>query len=68
MVPDFNYDGGVLPPRGKMWPGIALACSFGNIFASWMLFSWASLNITYTAINIIEATVGALLLRKLLLV
>lgn len=51
---------------GKMWPGIALACSFGNIFASWMLFSWESLNITYTAINIIEATVGALLLRKLL--
>ncbi len=51
---------------GKMWPGIALACSFGNIFASWMLFSWASINITYTAINIIEATVGALLLRKLL--
>jgi integral membrane sensor domain MASE1 len=25
---------------GKMWPGIALACSFGNILASWMLFSW----------------------------
>ncbi|HDR2707070.1 diguanylate cyclase [Enterobacter mori] len=51
---------------GKMWPGIALACSFGNILASWMLFSWGSLNLAYTFVNIIEACVGALLLRKLL--
>ena len=51
---------------GKMWPGIALACSFGNILASWMLFSWGSLNLVYTFVNIIEACVGALLLRKLL--
>jgi diguanylate cyclase (GGDEF)-like protein/PAS domain S-box-containing protein len=51
---------------GKMWPGIALACSFGNILASWMLFSWGSLNFVYTFVNIIEACVGALLLRKLL--
>lgn len=49
-----------------MWPGIALACSFGNILASWMLFSWSSINPTYTAINVVEAVVGALLLRKLL--
>ena len=51
---------------GKMWPGIALACSFGNILASWMLFSWETLSFWYTAINVIEACVGALLLRKLL--
>ncbi|HHL0032497.1 diguanylate cyclase [Enterobacter mori] len=51
---------------GKMWPGIALACSFGNILASWMLFSWGSLNLAYTFVNIVEACVGALLLRKLL--
>lgn len=51
---------------GKMWPGIALACSFGNILASWMLFSWSSINLTYTFVNIIEGCVGALLLRKLL--
>ncbi|WP_230350725.1 diguanylate cyclase [Lelliottia sp. WAP21] len=51
---------------GKMWPGIALACSFGNVFASWLLFSWETLSMTYTAINVIEAFIGALLLRKLL--
>jgi len=51
---------------GKMWPGIALACSFGNVFASWMLFSWNSIGLAYTAVNVIEACVGALLLRKLL--
>lgn len=51
---------------GKMWPGIALACSFGNIFASWMLNAWESINLTYTVVNAIEACAGALLLRKLL--
>ncbi|MFL0340175.1 diguanylate cyclase [Enterobacter ludwigii] len=51
---------------GKMWPGIALACSFGNILAAWMLFSWSSINPTYTAINVVEAVIGAVLLRKLL--
>lgn len=49
---------------GKMWPGIALACSFGNILASWLLFDSAI--IAYTVINVIEACIGALLLRKLL--
>ena len=50
---------------GKMWPGIA------------RLFVWqysglvdallrSSINPTYTAINVVEAVVGALLLRKLL--
>lgn len=51
---------------GRMWPGIALACSLGNIAASVLLFSTSSLNMTWTAINIIEAVVGAMLLRKLL--
>ena len=51
---------------GKMWPGIALACTFGNIFATWLLFSWDTLNLWYGLINTLEAVVGALLLRKLL--
>ncbi|POT59618.1 diguanylate cyclase [Citrobacter amalonaticus] len=51
---------------GRMWPGIALACSLGNLAASYALFSASSLNLTYTTINVIEAAVGAILLRKLL--
>lgn len=51
---------------GRMWPGIALACSLGSIGASLVLFPPDALNFTYTAINIIEAATGALLLRKLL--
>ncbi|MDU1026851.1 MAG: MASE1 domain-containing protein, partial [Leclercia adecarboxylata] len=51
---------------GKMWPGIALACTLGNILSSWLIFSWASINFWYAGINVLEAFVGALLLRKLL--
>ncbi|MFY9995193.1 MAG: diguanylate cyclase [Leclercia sp.] len=51
---------------GKMWPGIALACTLGNLGASWMLFSWEMINLWYVTINVLEACVGALLLRKLL--
>lgn len=51
---------------GRMWPGIALSCSLGNIAASILLFSTSSLNMTCTTINIVEAVVGAVLLRKLL--
>lgn len=51
---------------GRMWPGIALSCSLGNIAASIQLFSTSSLNMTWTTINIVEAVVGAVLLRKLL--
>lgn len=51
---------------GRMWPGIALACSFGSIGASLLFFPTASLNFIYTSINIIEAVTGAILLRKLL--
>ncbi|MFS9432976.1 diguanylate cyclase [Citrobacter sp. C348] len=51
---------------GKMWPGIALACSLGSIGASLLFFPTDTLNFTYTAINIIEAVAGAMLLRRLL--
>lgn len=51
---------------GRMWPGIALSCSLGNIAASILLFSTSSLNMAWTTINIVEAVVGAVLLRKLL--
>ena len=51
---------------GRMWPGIALSCSLGNIAASILLFSTSSLNMTWTTINIVEAVVGAVLLRKFL--
>lgn len=50
---------------GRMWPGIALSCSLGNIAASILLFSTSSLNMTWTTINIVEAVVGAVLLRKI---
>ncbi|XTZ39797.1 diguanylate cyclase [Salmonella enterica] len=51
---------------GKMWPGIALACVLGNIGASAYVYSLDNLNLWYTAINVIEAAIGAVLLRKLL--
>lgn len=51
---------------GRLWPGIAVACSLGSISASLTLFPAASLNFSWTAINIIEATTGAILLRQLL--
>jgi len=51
---------------GRMWPGIALACALGNIAATVLVFSVESVNLRYTFINIIEAAVGAILLRKLL--
>ena len=51
---------------GRMWPGIALACSLGSIGASLLFFPTDTLNFTYTAINIIEAVAGAMLLRRLL--
>lgn len=50
----------------RLWPGIAIACSLGNIAATAALFSLQHVQLTYTAINLLEAMVGALLLRKLL--
>ncbi|WP_342324489.1 diguanylate cyclase [Kosakonia sp. BYX6] len=51
---------------GKMWPGIALACALGNVAATVLLFSVSFIDLRYTAVNIVEAVVGAILLRKLL--
>ena len=46
---------------GRMWPGIALVCSLGSISASLVFSPAGSLNFGWTAINIIEAVVGAIL-------
>ncbi|KNC10360.1 diguanylate cyclase [Klebsiella sp. RIT-PI-d] len=51
---------------GKVWPGIAIACSLGSIGASLIVNPLHTLNLWYTCINIVEAVIGALLLRKLL--
>lgn len=51
---------------GRMWPGIALACTLGNVAATIFLFSPDFVDLRYTAINIVEAVIGAILLRKLL--
>lgn len=51
---------------GRMWPGIALACALGNVAATTLLFSVDAIDLRYTAVNIIEAAIGAILLRKLL--
>lgn len=51
---------------GKMWPGIALACALGNVAATIALFSPSFVDLRYTLVNIVEAVVGAILLRKLL--
>ncbi|WP_312687766.1 diguanylate cyclase [Kosakonia sp.] len=51
---------------GRMWPGIAFACVLGNVAATVFLFSVNYVDLRYTAINIVEAAVGAILLRKLL--
>lgn len=50
----------------RMWPAIAVACTLGNVAASLLLFPLHELNLIYSGINIIEAVVGGLLLRKLL--
>ncbi|MBS1205047.1 MAG: diguanylate cyclase [Proteobacteria bacterium] len=51
---------------GRMWPGIALACVLGNVAATVMLSSASQIDLRYPAVNVIEATIGAVLLRKLL--
>lgn len=50
----------------KMWPAIAVVCTLGNVAASLVLFPLQQLNLIYSAINVVEAVVGGLLLRKLL--
>ena len=51
---------------GRMWPGIAAACTAGSLVAWGFLFSFSSINLWYAGINIVEAVAGAILLRKLL--
>ncbi len=51
---------------GRMWPGIAAACTLGSLVATGFLFSFTSINLWYPLINLIEAATGAILLRKLL--
>jgi diguanylate cyclase (GGDEF)-like protein/PAS domain S-box-containing protein len=50
----------------KFWLAIAVVCTLGNIAASLVLFPPSAVNLGYTVINIAEALMGALLLRKLL--
>lgn len=51
---------------GRMWSGIALSCSLGNIVVFILFFFISSLNMIWTIINIVEVVVGVVLLRKLL--
>ncbi|MDI7688372.1 MASE1 domain-containing protein, partial [Cronobacter malonaticus] len=50
----------------RLWVPIALVCGAGTVLATLTLFPPAHLELSYTAINIVEALVGAVLLRKLL--
>ncbi|ELQ5994291.1 diguanylate cyclase [Cronobacter dublinensis] len=50
----------------RMWVPIALVCGAGTVLATLTLFPPGDLEPLYTVINIIEALVGATLLRKLL--
>lgn len=49
--------------KHSLWPGIALAGALGIIAATW-LYSPEAVTLTYPAINILEALVGALMLRR----
>lgn len=49
--------------KRSLWPGIGLAGALGIITAT-SLYSPSAVTLTYPAINILEALVGALLLRR----
>jgi integral membrane sensor domain MASE1 len=51
---------------GKMWPAIAAVCSASSVLASLVLFPFSHANLIFTGINLVEAVLGALLLRKFL--
>ncbi|HKS33239.1 MAG TPA: MASE1 domain-containing protein, partial [Enterobacteriaceae bacterium] len=51
---------------GRIWPGIILVCSLGSVGASMLINPLSDLNLWYTAINVTQALIGALLLRRLL--
>lgn len=50
----------------NLWPFIALICAAGCSLASSLWHSMSMISLVFTAINVIEAVVGALLLRRLL--
>lgn len=49
--------------HGAMWPGIAIACLLGIITAT-AVYSPASLALCYPVLNLVEALIGAVLLRR----
>lgn len=51
---------------GRMWPGIAAACTLGTLAASLVFFPADKINFWYAGVNIVEALIGAILLRKML--
>lgn len=51
---------------GRMWPGIAAACTLGTLAASLVFFPADKINYWYAGVNIVEALIGAILLRKML--
>ncbi|MCT4716400.1 diguanylate cyclase [Enterobacteriaceae bacterium H18W14] len=52
------------PPR--LWTLIAAICSAGNVGASAVLLPLSEINFVFTTVNIIEAVIAALLLRRFL--
>ncbi|WP_227318918.1 diguanylate cyclase [Cedecea davisae] len=48
------------------WPLIALACAAGSLAASLLLYPPSWLNLILTSINVLEALLGAILLRRFL--
>lgn len=49
--------------HGVMWPGIAIACLLG-IIAATALYTPASLALCFPVLNLVEALIGAALLRR----
>ncbi len=50
----------------RQWPMVIVVCALGSLCASAVLFPINEINLGYSAINIIEALLGASLLRRLL--
>lgn len=51
---------------GRMWPGILVACTLGNVSALLLIDPLSSLNLWFPGINVVQALIGALLLRRML--
>lgn len=50
----------------RQWPMVIVVCALGSLCASAVVFPINEINLGYCAINIIEALLGASLLRRLL--